>query len=197
MLASQLLFVQKGKKINGWKRNIVRQEGGKKKKGRKEGEEGESYCFRKVDPFFIPFVPTYYRLYTYSVWLSAIQPVLSSSQSHSFNWKCPSKMLLPFLCTALWQDHPIVLESLATIDCLANNKTKNAHYDETVVLNGNMVMIQLGIAWVNSHLEKHVVNVLCTNKGNTILLDQLSFSAHSVSHSKRCNKYYIHSDWPT
>ena len=45
-----------------------------------------------------------------------------------------------------------MLFTQATIDCLVNNKTKNALYNETVILNYVLVVNQLARAWVINQL---------------------------------------------
>ena len=47
----------------------------------------------------------------------------------------PAKILSPFLSTAPLQYVPKLLFTQAAIDCLINNKTKNALHDEAVILN--------------------------------------------------------------
>ena len=47
----------------------------------------------------------------------------------------PARMSLPFLSTALLQYVPKIQFTPATIDCLINNKTKNALNNMTVILN--------------------------------------------------------------
>ena len=59
----------------------------------------------------------------------------------------PDQILSPFCsCTAPLQYVPKVLFSLATIDCLTTNKTKNLRHDEMVILNYTLVVTQLAIA---------------------------------------------------
>ena len=47
----------------------------------------------------------------------------------------PAKILSPFLPTAPLQYVPEMKFTQDTIDCLADNKTKNALHNETVILN--------------------------------------------------------------
>ena len=47
----------------------------------------------------------------------------------------PPKFYRPFLCTAPLQYIPKILFTQATIDCVINNKTKNALHNEAVILN--------------------------------------------------------------
>ena len=47
----------------------------------------------------------------------------------------PGKILSPFSCTAPLQYVSKIRFTQAIIDCLTNNKTKNIHNDETVILN--------------------------------------------------------------
>ena len=47
----------------------------------------------------------------------------------------PAKILSHFLCTAPLQYVPKIQFTQVTIDCLPNNKTKNALHNETVILN--------------------------------------------------------------
>ena len=46
----------------------------------------------------------------------------------------PAKNVSPFLSTAPLQYAPKILLTQATIDCLINNKTKNALHNEAVIL---------------------------------------------------------------
>ena len=64
----------------------------------------------------------------------------------------PAKILSHFFCTAPLHYVPKMLVTRATIDCLTNNKTKNAHHSETVILNYVLVVTQLAVAWVINHL---------------------------------------------
>ena len=48
--------------------------------------------------------------------------------------RVPAKIVSPFLPTAPLQYVPKILFTQATIDCLANNKTKNALHNEAVIL---------------------------------------------------------------
>ena len=47
----------------------------------------------------------------------------------------PGKIYSPFLPTAPLQYVPKIRVTQATIDCLINNKTKNALHVETIILN--------------------------------------------------------------
>ena len=58
----------------------------------------------------------------------------------------PAKILSPFLSTAPLQCVPKILFTQATIDCLTNNKTKDALHNEAVILNTILVVTQLAIA---------------------------------------------------
>ena len=63
----------------------------------------------------------------------------------------PAKILSPFLCTAHLPYVPNMLFAQATIDCLINNKTKNALNSEAVILNYTLVVTRLAMAWAINH----------------------------------------------
>ena len=67
----------------------------------------------------------------------------------------PAKILSPFLCTKPLQYVLKILFTQATIDCLTNNKTKNALHKETVILKTILVVSHLTTAWINCHMEMY------------------------------------------